>query len=169
MFLWAMGHLSFGPASCYYLNSSGAGTGKQVSLLLLSPLTQVSVRTLGRCSFTLDEGTRGYTMQCQPAARGGWRRAPACGTPPPAARALTPATEYMGRKERDNLLLPLLVMQEEHRERYKSQSKIAAPPGSTAFGVHWSPEQLEFFWELLSSPQLDVPLTKERGIWGRQK
>lgn len=111
MLLWARGHLCFGPASCYYLNSSGVGTGKQVSLPLPPPLAQVSAQPLGQRSFSPVKGTCSYTMQCQTAARGGWRRASACGTPPPAARAPTPATEYMGRKEGANLLFPLLEMQ----------------------------------------------------------
>lgn len=48
------------------------------------------------------------------------------------------------------------------------KSKIDASAGSTAAGVPWSPGQLELFWELFPSPQINVPLTKERGIWGTE-
>jgi len=103
-------------------------------------------------------------MQCQTAARGGWRRSSACGTPQPAARAVIAVTEYTGRKDRANLLFLLLEVQEECRERHKSRIETDASPGSRVIGVCWSPEQPEFFWGWSSSPQLSVLLTKERGI-----
>lgn len=169
MRLWARGHLCFSPASCYYVNSSGAATGKQVSLLPLS-LAQVSAQLLGRCSFSSAEGTSSYTIQRQTAARGGRRRAPACGTPSPAAGALTPATEYVGRKEKATLLFSLLEMQEEHRERYKSCTKVKLM-------LQQDPQQLEFpgvqgNWSSSGNcsplPRSTYPSLKKEGFEGQK-
>lgn len=90
----------------------------------VSSPSQQSAQPLGQRASSgwrvpLAGGTCSCTMQCQTAAKGGWRRASACGTPWTTAKALTPAIEYMGRKERGNLLFPLWEMQEECRERYK--------------------------------------------------
>lgn len=135
------------------------------SLLPLSPLAQVSAQPLGWRSLSPAKETCSHTVWCQTDSRGQWRRTPACSTLQPAARALSPAAECTGRKKVVNLLFPLLVVQEEHRGRYKSLTKLDASPGFRAIRVHWSPKHAQF-WNCSPLPSSMCLSLKKEGFEG---